>query len=211
MIKKVRFVPQTTLLLTIVLHFKNKKDVVMKRKNFLLTGFALAPAIAFPKLSKPGGLRATAPFKVEAGKSRFNEILTFRKVNSQDIKVSSKDTGNKLTVLEYTGREKTGPPLHIHFEQDEIFYVAEGEYRFVIGDKTIHAKAGDTVFGPRNIKHTWIQLTDYGRQFYMLQPDGTFEDFLRTCQALKKEPTMEELQKIHLDHGMKILGPPLTL
>lgn len=182
----------------------------MKRKSFLFSGLALAPAFALPGLVKFEWEKTTGPFKVDAGQSRFNEVLTFGKVNSQDIKISSKDTDNKLTVLEYTGREKIGPPLHIHFHQDEIFYVAEGEYRFVIGENTFDAKAGDTVFGPRNVKHTWIQLTDYGRQYYMLQPDGTFEDFLRTCQSLKSKPTKDELQQIHLDHGMKVLGPPLT-
>lgn len=183
----------------------------MQRKQFLLSGLTLTSALAIPELLKGKNQSTKEPFKIEAGKSRFNEVLTYRKVNNQDIKISSKDTDNRLTVLEYTGREKTGPPLHIHFHQDEIFYIAEGEYRFVVGDETIHAKKGDTVFGPRNVKHTWIQLTDYGKQFYMLQPDGTFEDFLRTCQALTKPPTAEELQKIHLDHGMKVLGPSLTI
>lgn len=149
-------------------------------------------------------------FKADAGQSRFNEVLTFPKINDQGIKVSSKDTNGLLTVLECTGREKTGPPLHIHFHQDEIFYIVEGEYRFMIGEQLVHAKKGDTVFCPRNVKHTWIQLTDYGKQLYILQPDGTFEDFLKTCQALKKPPTPKELQKIHLDHNMKVLGPPLT-
>lgn len=183
----------------------------MQRKQFLLSTLTSVPLLAFPQLVKAKTRNATDPFKVDAGQSRFNEVLTFHKVNNQDIKVSSKDTNDQITVLEYTGREKTGPPLHIHFHQDEIFYIAEGEYRFVIGDQVIHAKKGDTVFGPRNVKHTWIQLTDYGKQFYMLQPDATFEDFLRTLQALKKPPTPEELQKIHLDHGMKVLGPPLTI
>lgn len=169
------------------------------------------PALAFRHIDIEIPKSTREPFKVDAGKSRFNELLTFRGINSQSIKISSKDTDNKLTLLEYTGREKTGPPLHIHFHQDEIFYIVEGEYRFVIGDLVIYAKKGDTVFGPRNVKHTWIQLTDYGRQLYTLQPDGTFEDFLRKCQALTKSPTAEVLQKIHMDHGMKVLGPPLTL
>lgn len=183
----------------------------MKRKQFLLSSLAAAPALVFPQIINKNLSQTKNPFKVDKGKTRFNEALTFRKINDQNIKVSSKDTDNQLTVLEYVGREKTGPPLHIHFHQDEIFYIAEGEYRFVIGDKEIIAKKGDTVFGPRNLKHTWIQLTDYGRQIYMLQPDGTFEGFLRTLQALKNPPSQKELQKIHLDHGMKVLGPPLKL
>lgn len=182
----------------------------MHRKQFLLSTICATPIILFAQTGKrtktPG-----KPFKVDAGQNRFNEKLTFRGINTQDIKVSKQDTGNRLSVLEYTGYEKTGPPLHVHFNEDEVFCITEGEYRFVVGDKKIIAKSGDTVFLPRNVPHTWIQLTEKGKHTYMLQPSGTFEEFLREMQALTKPPTEEELQKIHLRHGMKVLGPPLTL
>jgi quercetin dioxygenase-like cupin family protein len=180
----------------------------MQRKEFLLTTLAATPLTVLAQLNKKA---ANNPFKVEAGKSRFNEILTFRGINKQDIKVSKKDTNSLLSVLEYTGNEKAGPPLHIHYNEDEIFYITEGEYRFVVGTAEIRAKAGDTVFLPRNVPHTWIQLTQRGRHLYTLQPSGTFEEFLRALQALTKPPTEEELQAIHLKHGMKVLGPPLTI
>jgi len=187
----------------------------MKRIQFLLTAAAATPLAAFATvpfssfsilkgLVKPGD----KPFKVEASKSRFEEAFTFRKVNSQDIKVSKKDTAGQISIIEYTGREKIGPPLHIHFEQDEIFYVADGEYRFVVGENEMQAKLGDTIFLPRNMPHTWTQKTDMGRLVYILQPAGTFEEFLHELQTLK-DPTAENLQDIHLKHGMKILGPPL--
>lgn len=182
----------------------------MKRKQFLLSTLAAVPLVGFVRAQKLGS-RTVKPFKVDAGKSRFNEVLTYHEVNSQHIKVSKKDTASLLSILEYTGREKVGPPLHIHFEEDEIFYIVEGEYRFVVGDEEILAKAGDTIFLPRNIPHTWIQLTEKGKQIYMLQPAGRFEEFLGKLQSLKTPPTEEELQNIHLAHGMKILGPPLTL
>lgn len=182
----------------------------MQRKHFLLTTLAATPLIAFSQLIKKAH-SSVKPFKVEAGNSRFSEKLTFRGINLQDIKVSKKDTGSQLSVLEYTGNEKAGPPLHIHFHQDEIFCITEGEYRFVAGDEQIIAKPGDMVFLPRNIPHTWIQLTEKGRHTYLLQPAGSFEEFLRELQSLTKPPTEEELQKIHLRHGMKVLGPPLSL
>jgi quercetin 2,3-dioxygenase len=182
----------------------------MQRKQFLLTTLTATPLFVFSRLNNKEKSPAT-PFKVEAGKSRFDEKLTFRGINKQDIKVSKKDTSDQLSVLEYTGNEKAGPPLHIHFNQDEIFFITEGEYRFVVGNEQIIAKVGDTVFLPRNIPHTWIQLSKKGKHTYMLQPSGTFEEFLRELQALTKPPTEEQLQKIHLKHGMKVLGPPLSI
>ncbi|MFL6085518.1 MAG: cupin domain-containing protein [Mycobacterium sp.] len=47
------------------------------------------------------------------------------------------------------------PPPHRHRREDEIFCVLEGEYEFVVGDRTIPATAGSVVYGPRNIPHTF--------------------------------------------------------
>lgn len=105
----------------------------MQRKRFLLTALCAAPFLSLAG-SVMRTLTSKNPFKVDAGKSRFNEKLTFKGINLQDIKVSGQDTGNSLTVLEYTGNEMAGPPLHIHFNEDEIFYIIEGVYRFVAGD-----------------------------------------------------------------------------
>ena len=81
----------------------------------------------------------------------------------------------------------------------------------MVGGEEMTAKVGDTIFLPRNVPHTWIQLTEKGKMLYVLQPAGKFEEFLLKLQSLTNQPTEEELQKIHLAHDMKILGPPLTL
>ena len=41
-----------------------------------------------------------------------------------------------------------GPPLHLHFEQDEVFFVLEGQFRFRIGDDIHEAGSDDILFGP---------------------------------------------------------------
>ena len=181
----------------------------MQRKQFLLAAIAATPLASFSQLSsKENGTKE--PFVVSGGKSRFDETTRLGP-NTNDIKISRKDTGNQLTVFEYTGYEKSGPPLHLHFLQDEIFQVTEGSYRFVIGKDQMVLSPGDTIFLPRNIPHTWIQLTDHGRLTYMVQPAGKMEEFFRQMSALTKSPTPEEAQKIHMLHGMKVVGPPLSL
>jgi quercetin 2,3-dioxygenase len=181
----------------------------MQRKDFLLTTLAATPTFAFsPLFAKENG--ATKHFVVLDGKSRFNE-MTKLGPNTNDIKVSKKDTNNQLSIFEYTGLEKSGPPLHVHFAQDEVFQVTEGSYRFVVGEEQMQLNVGDTIFLPRNIPHTWIQLTDKGKLTYLVQPAGTMEEFFRKMSALTRPPTPEEAQKIHKAHGMKVVGPPLTL
>ncbi len=182
----------------------------MKRKEFLLTTIAAAPLLAISR-SNSNHQSAKAPFLVGAGKSRFGDTVKFLGVHPNDLKISGKDTGGNLSVFEYTGLGKVGPSLHIHFYQDEIFYVTEGEYRFVVGEETKILKAGDTIFLPRNIPHTWIQLTDTGKLVYFLQPAGKMEEFFIKMNSFTRPPTSAEIDLIHNEHGMKMVGPPLSL
>jgi len=151
------------------------------------------------------------PFIVDEGKSRFGEVVKFLGVHPNDLKISSKDTDGQLSVFEYTGLGKVGPMLHLHMYQDEIFTVIEGEYRFVVGEETHILKPGQTIFLPRNIPHTWIQLTDKGKLIYFLQPAGKMEEFFSYMNTLKERPSQSEMDRIHKEHGMKVVGPPLTL
>ncbi|MBK8610019.1 MAG: cupin domain-containing protein [Chitinophagaceae bacterium] len=185
----------------------------MKRKQFLLSSLLAAPALAFGKTSfvNSQSIGNTEPFIVDAGKSRFGDVVKFLGVHPNDLKISSKDTGGQLSVFEYIGLGKVGPSLHVHFEQDEIFMVTEGKYRFVVGNQTHELMAGQTIFLPRGIPHTWIQLTDTGKMTYLLQPAGKMEEFFILMNALKEKPTAAEIDRIHADHQMKVLGPPLTL
>ena len=150
-------------------------------------------------------------FIVKAGEARSGVHTPFQGVNPNDVKISGKDTDGQLAVFEYIGTQKVGPPLHMHLYQDEIFYVVEGEYRFQLGDEKTVLKAGDTIFLPRNIPHTWIQLSDRGKLTYSLQPAGQLEEFFVKLDTLKGAPTEDELQKISLAHGVKNVGPPLSL
>lgn len=186
----------------------------MQRRKFLIAA-PVASTVAATSLMVPaepvGNAAPPKPFSVKTGETRFGERTPFRIVNSNDLKVSSKDTAGNVSVFEYVGKEKVGPPLHVHVKQDEIFYVAEGEYLFQVGDERFTAKAGDTVFGPRKVPHTWVQVSDTGKLVYLVQPSGTMEEFFSELNQLKGPPTEAEIQKIHQAHGMDVLGPPMVL
>lgn len=185
----------------------------MKRKEFLVSSLLAMPAMAFSKnqfLKRNTG-SAKETFVVDAGKSRFGDTVKFLGVHPNDLKISAKDTDGQLSVFEYTGLAKVGPALHVHLKQDEIFTVVEGEYRFVVGDSQHLLKKGQIIFLPRNIPHTWIQLTDKGKMIYFLQPAGKMEEFFTLMNSLKERPSQEEIDRIHAAHDMKVVGPPLSL
>ncbi|WP_435356431.1 cupin domain-containing protein [Emticicia sp. SJ17W-69] len=181
----------------------------MQRRKFVQAAFAGASAMMVADTF--GKTRSKKGFKVDSGKDRFNEPIKYRGVNPNDVKISAKDTDGQLSVFEYVGFQKIGPPLHVHFNQDEIFYVVEGEYLFQVDTEKSTLKAGDTIFLPQNVPHTWLQLSDKGKLVYFLQPAGQMEEFFKKMNELKGPPSEELVQQIHHAHGMKIVGPPISL
>lgn len=180
----------------------------MQRRTFLTATTTALAGITTTKTFAQGNPK---PFVVKNGDARFGVHTPFKGKNPNDVKISGRDTNGQLAVFEYIGHEKTGPSYHIHDDQDEIFTVVEGEYRFKVGNQVDVLKAGDTIFLPRKVPHTWIQLSDYGKLIYMVQPAGKLEEFFLKMNELQRPPTQEEAQQMSIAHGMRNVGPPLTL
>ena len=181
----------------------------MERRKFIATTAASIPAIAFGQKLSAKETRTNKGFVIKATESRFGEKTLLFGNSPNDIKVSQKDTDGNLTIFEYTGNVKGGPALHLHPHQDEIFFVVQGEYLFQVGDEKQNLKAGDIIFLPRTVAHAFAQLTETGKMFFLFQPSGKMEDFFRLLGDPMFKPTPEEGAKISLEHGMKVVGPPL--
>jgi quercetin dioxygenase-like cupin family protein len=180
----------------------------MKRRTFLATTLSAAPlaAGAYPPA------RDGAGFKVAAGEGRRQGHIQLKGVNANvlDVKVSGKDTGGALAVFEQTSLSPgRGTPLHVHPAQDEIFYVLEGEYYFQVGEARYSLRKGDTIFLPRQVAHSWIQVSRKGRMTVTLQPAGQLEEFFVAMAARQTAPTPEEIARLFEAHGMKVVGPPV--
>jgi mannose-6-phosphate isomerase-like protein (cupin superfamily) len=81
---------------------------------------------------------------VSAGNDRFNKNeLSIWGLLPLSIKLSSKDTGGELLVFEHNGIREGGPPRHVHYAQDEWFYVVEGEFAFEVGDRKLRLGPGE--------------------------------------------------------------------
>src|SRR5438876_241714 len=76
-------------------------------------------------------------------------------------KVTDDHTHGAYAVVEEISPPQGGPPLHFHRSTDEIFYVIEGEYQVVCGDRTFSAPQG-TVEMKRRTALRWTYLFDDG-------------------------------------------------
>jgi mannose-6-phosphate isomerase-like protein (cupin superfamily) len=93
------------------------------------------------------------------------------------IKVSSDLTGGAFSIIEEISPLDT--PLHVHKNEDEIWYVLEGEHVIQIGDDEFHAGPGEMVFGPRGVPHAQRRVVPRRGRFLELFSPGGFEGFFR--------------------------------
>lgn len=150
-------------------------------------------------------------FQVPSGKDRFesNQMMIWGLL-PLSIKLSGSDTNGEILLFEHRNILRAGPPRHIHFHQDEWFYVIHGTFKFELGDTLFHLAAGDTLFAPRQIPHGWTHVGDIpGTLLTMVSPVGDFEKFILDTTRHATLPKEEEVAKAFTDHGMKIVGPPL--
>ena len=149
---------------------------------------------------------------VPAGTDRFNSRRRVLGGLSIDFKLSGQDTDGGFFALEHTDHHKGGPPRHVHHDQEEWFYVLDGEYILEIGDEQYQLKRGDSVLAPRKVPHVWAHVGDgQGRLIIAFQPAGTMEAFLNELSEVVGAPAPEQLQVLFRAHGMDIVGPPLLM
>lgn len=111
-----------------------------------------------------------------------------RAVPAQDerirVKLESKAREYPFDVIEVRVPPGQGTPAHVHSHEDESFYVLEGVFAFLVGDKVIPGPAGSYVFGPRTIPHGFQNVGDKpGRLLVHITPGG----FVPFLEALFEE------------------------
>lgn len=109
------------------------------------------------------------------------------------------------------------PPLHVHANEDEGFYVLEGELTLWVGDAPpVTLVPGEYALAPHGIPHTF-RVGESRGTFLVTSAPGGFAAFLREAGApapsaelpvLDGPPDVERLGRIAAAHGITLLGPP---
>lgn len=109
-----------------------------------------------------------------------------------EIKLTGEQTGGLLSVLEITeppNPDGMVPPFHVHYREDEGFWILEGSARFDIGETTIEASAGDFLWGPRNVPHRYTPGPEGCRLLFIMTPGG-FETLVREMSEPADQRTL---------------------
>ncbi len=130
------------------------------------------------------------------------------------LKATSEETGGSIGVLEATSAPGYGPPRHIHRSHDELFYVLEGEFLFLVGERQVSALPGTFVFIPRGTVHAAKDIgSEPGKVLAAYIPGGlehSFEEFARLRTGQGEEVNRSTaVAEINEKYDSEFVGPPL--
>jgi quercetin dioxygenase-like cupin family protein len=126
--------------------------------------------------------------------------------SSIHVRVRSEDTDRTFGLIEQVVPAGfPGPPLHVHPEFEETFYVIEGEIAVRVGDEAHEAGPGSVAVVPRGTPHTFANPADQPVRMLVLVTPGGFERYFDALAAAVAErggyPPAEELVAMSIAHG----------
>ena len=113
--------------------------------------------------------------------------------DNQLVKLTGKDTGGQLTTIIQHLAPGLEVPAHKHTNEDEHFYLIEGEVTFEVGNEKHSLKGGDMIFLPKHIPHSLKVTGDIPAKVYLnIVPSGLEEMFaeLDKLPANEIDPAM---------------------
>jgi mannose-6-phosphate isomerase-like protein (cupin superfamily) len=122
-------------------------------------------------------------------------------------------------VLEMTLPVGAAPPLHVHDNLDDTWYILEGQMVVRCGDEELVVGAGNWVSMPRGVPHTFLVVGDREARILLVHDNASFRDFIRELgipadtQVVPPQPlfpSTEELARVAGAHDLRPIGPPLS-
>ena len=122
--------------------------------------------------------------------------------DAMTLKATGEQTGGSIGLIEATTPPGAGPPRHVHYSCDELFYVLEGQFLFLVGDRQFSGPPGTFVFIPRGTVHAAkVVGSEPGKVLVSYVPGGqelSFEEFGRLPADVVAEK-----------YDSEFVGPPL--
>jgi mannose-6-phosphate isomerase-like protein (cupin superfamily) len=145
-----------------------------------------------------------AALVLEPGDGRSIDLGNF----AMSVKVSAAETGSAFALLEAAEPPGFGPPMHIHHNAAEAFYVLDGEYLMFIEDREFRCPTGSFVYIPSGLRHGFRVGGVPSRKLNLYSPAamvGYFDELSAAITSGAADKT--ELDAIARRYGMEVVGP----
>jgi mannose-6-phosphate isomerase-like protein (cupin superfamily) len=147
----------------------------------------------------------TQAYALGPGEGRYVDLGDF----GVTVKASDADTAGVVSVIENEEPPGFGPPMHVHHDCAEAFYVLAGEYIMYLEDREVVCPAGSFIFIPKSVRHGFRVGDATSRKLNFYFPAAMVGYFDDLASALQREDVTEsELSEIAAAHAMEIVGPP---
>jgi mannose-6-phosphate isomerase-like protein (cupin superfamily) len=138
------------------------------------------------------------------GEGRSIDLGNFAMV----VKATADDTGAAFSLLEAAEPAGFGPPMHIHHDTGEAFYVLAGEYIVFLEDREVLCPTGSFIYIPAGMRHGFRVGSVPSRKLNLYTPAsmvGYFDELSLSIAA--GESDTASLGEISIRFGMEITGP----
>ena len=128
------------------------------------------------------------------------------------FKISGRETDGMFDFMVGEVPYCSGPPLHVHAEQYDTFYVLAGTLTVQAGDELINLEPGDFVTVPPGIPHTFdnVHLEQVPVEVINLMvPGGSIDYFDERAQLLQELGPEGDPSYVARCHGITQVGPSL--
>ena len=148
--------------------------------------------------------RAGEAFVLAPGEGRPIDLGAF----AMTVKASADDTDGVFSLLEADEPPGFGPPLHIHHDAAEAFYVLAGEYVMFLDDREVTCPAGSFVFIPAGMPHGFRVGAAPSRKLNFYFPATMIGYFDELGNAIRRDEADENvLADIARRWSVEIVGP----
>jgi len=124
------------------------------------------------------------------------------------VKAEAKDTAGTLSLLEADEPPGFGPPVHIHEDAGEAFYVLAGGYLIFVEDEEHWCPTGSFIYIPRGVRHGFRVGSAQSRKLNIYVPAAMIGYFDALAGATGAGTPLDAaaLAEVAAAHSMQVLG-----
>jgi mannose-6-phosphate isomerase-like protein (cupin superfamily) len=150
-----------------------------------------------PEASRP-------PLVLGPGGGRSIDLGSFAMV----VKATEADTGGAFSLLEAAEPAGFGPPMHVHLDAAETFYVLAGEYLIFLEEREVLCPAGSFIYIPAGLRHGFRVGSMPSRKLNLYTPAAMVGYFDELSASISTgESDAARFEEIAVRYDMKVTGP----
>jgi mannose-6-phosphate isomerase-like protein (cupin superfamily) len=121
-----------------------------------------------PRIATPGDAETIRPFGID-----------------MKVLIGGEHTGGTFSAITADINPGEGPPLHLHRDRDEYFYVLEGTYQLSVGADEATVGPGALVFVPRGTAHGFKNISTSAGKLLEWTIPGSNGDYFRAMHEME--------------------------